>query len=145
MVIPFCYYFGPIDCDCCRAHAVIVYTGQVNVNLKVLRIDRALRTAYNTHMTLSEGLEKLASALVEKQAAGRMMEVAFHNLKQDSEYKIKTTRGIVYMPDCEKYRNIIKNGTPQEHAALVQKFMLNLGSGIHFASCDAYIVGEKQK
>lgn len=81
---------------------------------------------------------------MEKSAAGKMMEVGFNGLEQDSYVKIKTTRGLVYMPDCEKYRKIISDGTPEEKAALVQKFMMpKLGPDIHFARVkNCYITGE---
>lgn len=89
---------------------------------------------------LADRIKLIAQQTLEKRAAGKMMEVGFHKLEQDGQPVIKTTRGLVYMPDCAAYRDIISNGTPEEQAALVQKFKLNLGPGIHFKSCEAFIV-----
>lgn len=81
---------------------------------------------------------------MEKSAAGKMMEVGFSGLEQDGRVAIKTTRGLVYMPDCAQYRKIIKDGTPEEQAALVQKFMMpRLADGVHFTRVGkCYITGE---
>lgn len=94
---------------------------------------------------LMEKIARLAESInTEKAAAGKMMCVAFHNLTQDGDVRIRTGRGIVYMPDCAQYRDIIENGTRAEKAALCQKFTLNLLDGVHFAECDAYISSDKK-
>lgn len=42
-------------------------------------------------------------------------------------------KGIVYMPDCEKYRKIISSGTPAQKAKLVSKFDLGVRNGKYAA------------
>lgn len=77
---------------------------------------------------------------LDKNAAGKMMEVAFENLEQSGEVGERRTKGIVYMPDCEEYRGILSGDDRKAKAKLVQKFVLNQAPGVVYAACDAYVV-----
>lgn len=75
-----------------------------------------------------------------KEAAGKIMEVAFKNLEQSGEIREKRRGGVVYMPDCEAYRGILSGNDRKAKAKLVQKFVLNQAPGVVYAACDAYVV-----
>ena len=81
---------------------------------------------------------------MEKQASGRMMCVAFSDLRQNGSIRIKQTSGVVFMPDCAAYRKILSSGSAGEKAALVQKFYLNLPPGVKFVSLKTSIKGKKR-
>lgn len=75
-----------------------------------------------------------------KEAAGKIMEVAFKNLEQSGEIREKRRGGVVYMPDCEAYRGILSGNDRKAKAKLVQKFVLNQAPSVVYAACDAYVV-----
>lgn len=75
---------------------------------------------------------------MEKQAAGKMMGVRYSNLVASGE--VRDRKGVVFMPDCAAYRKILAEGSTEEKAALVRKFVLNLPKDTKFITCDASIV-----
>ena len=81
---------------------------------------------------------RLAQAVMEKQAAGRMMGVRYSNLVASGE--VRDRKGVVFMPDCPSYRKILTDGSAEEKAALVRKFVLNLPKDTKFITCNASIV-----
>ena len=82
--------------------------------------------------------------MMEKQASGRMMCVAFSDLRQSGSARLDKTSGVVFMPDCAAYRQILSSGSAGEKAALVQKFCLNLPPGVKFVSLKTSIKGKRR-
>lgn len=79
--------------------------------------------------------ELLSQGVMEKSAAGKMMCVSFWELEQDGEAHVRHTRGIVYMPDCKKFRDILNGDDKLAKAELIQKFtMPRLSSKVHYCS-----------
>lgn len=75
-------------------------------------------------------------------ASGKIMKVQVSNMeyaKGSLAMRCMWPR-YVYMPDCEKYRNIINGSSKSAKAKLAQKFWLNLPSSVKFAACDLVVV-----
>lgn len=82
------------------------------------------------------GLYKAAS---EVKQAGKIMKVKVSKQMRGN----KGWRGMaqfVYMPDCEKYRDIINNGSGEQQAELANKFILNQKPDMVWTSCELEIV-----
>lgn len=74
--------------------------------------------------TASANINGLYKAASEVKQAGKIMQVRVTSQKIGN----KGWRGMaqhIYMPDCKQYRDIIKNGTPEQKAKLANKFILN--------------------
>lgn len=86
------------------------------------------------------GLVKAASAI--QKDAGKIMKVQVSDMeyaKGSLAMRCMWPR-YVYMPDCEKYRNIINGSSKSAKAKLAQKFWLNLPPSVKFSECNLEIV-----
>lgn len=75
-------------------------------------------------------------------SAGRIMRVRFSRLETSPACDLVKSRGTVWMPECEAYKNIINGDDNAAKAALVRRFCLNLPKNVKFTSCNAYILNQ---
>lgn len=81
-----------------------------------------------------------AASLVKQ--AGKIMKVRVSDMQYAKGSKAMRCMWprYVYMPDCQRYRDIINGNGKKTKAALAQKFWLNLPACIHFGECNLEIV-----